>query len=288
MHPHRECLEQARSDPPALTGQERAPLGLGPAAELDLEAREGDGGRGAEARGAQGGAKILGAASVEGHLGVVAAFGVSRRCWYSLEEGAPTFGASPATLRRMRGLAPGLLAAAPSLRCPFFHHTLVLLVDHGDDGSFGFVLNKEAPLDFQGVAEELGLELADDRAREVPVLQGGPVSPETGWIVFEPQETSEVPGDVLTFASGLALTASVDMLHAMARGDLPRRALLTLGYAGWSPGQLEGEMREGSWIPVDLDPVLIFELSLEERWRVALESSGIDPGRVTTWTVPQA
>ena len=188
----------------------------------------------------------------------------------------------------MRGLAPGLLAAAPSLRCPFFHHTLVLLVDHGDDGSFGFVLNKEAPLDFQGVAEELGLELADDRALEVPVLRGGPVSPETGWIVFEPQETSEVPGDVLTFASGLALTASIDMLHAMARGELPRRALLTLGYAGWSPGQLEGEMREGSWIPVDLDPVLIFELSIEDRWRVALESSGIDPGRVTTRTVPQA
>ncbi len=188
----------------------------------------------------------------------------------------------------MRELAPGLLAAAPSLRCPFFHHTVVLLIDHGDDGSFGFVLNKEAPLDFRGVAEELGLAVENDRVFDVPVLRGGPVSPETGWIVFDPDGAPKVPKDVLRVSGGLALTASVDMLHAMASGEVPERALLTLGYSGWSPGQLEDEMREGSWIPIDLDPALIFELPIADRWRIALESLGIDPGRVTSRIVPQA
>lgn len=181
-----------------------------------------------------------------------------------------------------------MLAAAPSLRCPFFHHTVVLLIDHGDDGSFGFVLNKEAPMDFAGVARELGLEVEDERVLEVPVLRGGPVAPETGWIVFDPEGAPSIPKDALRFAGGLALTASVDMLHAMAEGLVPARALLTLGYSGWSPGQLEDEMREGSWIPIDLDPALIFELPIEDRWRVALESLGIDPGRVTSRIVPQA
>jgi putative transcriptional regulator len=190
--------------------------------------------------------------------------------------------------RVLKELAPGLLAAAPSLRCPFFHHTLVLLIDHGADGSFGFVLNKEAPLDFRGVVEELGLEVGEDRVFDVPVLRGGPVSPETGWIVFDPDGAPKLPKDVLRFANGLALTASVDMLHAMADGLAPERAILTLGYAGWSPGQLEGELREGSWIPVDLDPALIFERPIEDRWRIALESLGIDPGRVTSRIVPQA
>ncbi|MBX3246155.1 MAG: YqgE/AlgH family protein [Myxococcales bacterium] len=185
-------------------------------------------------------------------------------------------------------LAPGFLVAAPSLRCPFFNHTLVLLVDHGDEGSFGFVVNKEAPLDFRGVAEELGLELEDPRVADVPVLRGGPVAPETGWIVFDPEGAPEVPGDVLHVTARLALTASVDMLRAMAAGQAPRRALLTLGYAGWSPGQLEGEMREGSWIPVDLDPALLFERPIAERWELALQSLGIEPGRVMTRDVPQA
>ena len=113
-------------------------------------------------------------------------------------------------------------------------------------------------------------------------------TPETGWIVFDPEGAPSIPKDALRFAGGLALTASVDMLHAMAEGLVPARALLTLGYSGWSPGQLEDEMREGSWIPIDLDPALIFELPIEDRWRVALESLGIDPGRVTSRIVPQA
>jgi putative transcriptional regulator len=163
-----------------------------------------------------------------------------------------------------------------------------LLIDHGADGSFGFVLNKEAPLDFRGVVEELGLEVGEDRVFDVPVLRGGPVSPETGWIVFDPDGAPKLPKDVLRFANGLALTASVDMLHAMADGLVPERAILTLGYAGWSPGQLEDELREGSWIPVDLDPALIFESPIEDRWRIALESLGIEPGRVTSRIVPQA
>jgi len=177
-------------------------------------------------------------------------------------------------------LAPGFLVASPTLRCPFFHHTLVLLVDHGDEGSFGFVVNKPSPVDFGRVASELDLPI-EERVPDVPVLKGGPVSPETGWIVFDPRTVESVPEDCIRLGEELAISASRTMLEELARrGETPPRALLTLGYSGWAKEQLEDEMREGSWIPVDLDPALIFERPIEERWESALASLGVEPGMV--------
>ncbi len=192
------------------------------------------------------------------------------------------------TIKRVSALAPGLLVAAPTLRCPFFHHTLVLMVDHGEEGSFGFVVNKPAPIDFAGVIGELGMDL--DASAEVAVLLGGPVSPETGWVVFDPTglDAETRPDDTIQLGPRLAVTASLTMLHALATGEARCPAALSLGYAGWSPGQLEGELREGSWIPVDLDPALVFDVDVEARWSRALDTLGIDPARMVGRHIAQA
>jgi len=184
------------------------------------------------------------------------------------------------------GLSPGLLVAAPSLRCPFFNHTLVLLVDHGEEGSFGFVLNKPAEVQLASVLSEL--DLAADLAPEVPVMLGGPVSPQTGWVVFERASLDAELSEILDVDAGVSLTASVKMLEAFAAGQGPGRALLLLGYAGWGPGQLEDEMRDGSWFPMDVDPRLLFDVAPEERWDAALAQLGIEPGWVMGTSAPSA
>ncbi|MEM1414349.1 MAG: YqgE/AlgH family protein [Myxococcota bacterium] len=183
--------------------------------------------------------------------------------------------------------APGFLVAAPALSCSFFGRTVVLLVDHSAEGSFGFVVNKPSPVRFEQVVEELSLNVAEG-APTVPVLQGGPVSPETGWVVFDPVGAPAVPDDVLSVTEHVALSASLKMLEHITANQAPRRSLLALGYAGWSPGQLESEMKEGSWIPVDLDADVVFDLPTEQRWEAALRSLGIDPARVISRKVAQA
>ena len=176
--------------------------------------------------------------------------------------------------------------AAPSLRCPFFNHTLVLLVDHGREGSFGFVLNKPAQVQLASVLSEL--DLSSELAPKVPVMLGGPVSPQTGWVVFERESLSTQLEEILDVDAGVSLTASVKMLEAFAEGHGPDRALLLLGYAGWSPGQLEDEMRDGSWFPMDVDPRLLFDVAPAERWDAALAQLGIEPGWVMGNSAPSA
>jgi len=179
-----------------------------------------------------------------------------------------------------------LLVAAPSLRCPFFNHTLVLLVDHGREGSFGFVLNKPAQVQLASVLSEL--DLSSELAPKVPVMLGGPVSPQTGWVVFERESLSTQLEEILDVDAGVSVTASVKMLEAFAEGHGPDRALLLLGYAGWGPGQLEDEMREGSWFPMDVDPRLLFDVAPAERWDAALAQLGIEPGWVMGNSAPSA
>ena len=178
-------------------------------------------------------------------------------------------------------LAPGFLVAAPSMQCPFFNHTLVLLVDHGEQGSFGFVLNRVTDLQMDDVFSEVGVTDPIEGATEVPVLLGGPVSPETGWVLYDalgiPSPSS---GRTIAVNDRIACSASVELLQRIARGDGPNTCAMVLGYAGWGAGQLEDEMKHGSWIPVDLDYDLVFQTPIDDRWNAALATLGIDPARV--------
>ena len=167
------------------------------------------------------------------------------------------------------------------MRCPFFNHTLVLLIDHGDEGSFGFVLNRMTDLDIEDVFNEVGVSGAAASSVRAPVMLGGPVSPESGWILYDPEGVPQ-PSSGQTIAVGqrIACSASIELLERIARGDGPDTCAMMLGYSGWGEGQLESEMKQGSWIPVDLDYDLVFDTPIEDRWEAALATLGIDPARV--------
>lgn len=174
-------------------------------------------------------------------------------------------------------LAPGFLVAAPSLRDPNFRRSVVLLVDHRSDGSLGFIINRPAHVTFRAVVDELELSDEDVPIPDVPVLVGGPVSPHTGWVVFD-SARSELPLEsTIEVTDEVRVSASKDLLGALARAPSPEHHMLVLGYAGWGAGQLDQEIQQGSWIPVDLKTDVIFDTPHEERWEAALRSVGIDP-----------
>jgi len=177
---------------------------------------------------------------------------------------------------RGKALAPGFVVAAPSLRDPNFARTVVMLVEHGAQGSIGFVVNRLAPVAFKDVAESIGVE----SEIELPVLVGGPVS-RTGWVMFDPTEADEaLLGDAVRVHERIAVTASRKALEGLGEPTASRRRMLLVGYAGWGEGQLDGELERGVWLPVALDPSIVFECAMDDRWSSVLRGAGIEPGRI--------
>ena len=177
-------------------------------------------------------------------------------------------------------LAPGLLVASPSLGDPNFAGSLVLMAEHHGEGALGFVVNRPAPLTVAEVLDGVDPELrrvaeAAGRAGD-PVLVGGPVSPERLWILYRP---GAVPVDegAVALTSGVALGGSRELLETVVRAE-SGAFLLLLGYAGWAPLQVEGEVAAGAWVPLPLHEDLLFETPLAERWDVAVRRLGLDPG----------
>jgi putative transcriptional regulator len=178
-------------------------------------------------------------------------------------------------------LAPGFLVAAPSLLDPNFRRSVVLLVDHRPEGSLGFVVNRPADAKLRTMLEPLGLELEHDDVNDSPVLVGGPVNPNTGWVVFEHTGAQAKGDDELVHVSDrIAVSASRELLESLARRGGDERMMLVLGYAGWGPGQLDAEIAQGAWIPIDFDERIVFDTPYDERWSSALRLLGIDPARL--------
>jgi putative transcriptional regulator len=170
--------------------------------------------------------------------------------------------------------------AAPSLRDASFVRTVVLVVEHGDNGSLGFVVNRPGPITVADVLDGLdgGLRsAAEARGRaDAPVLVGGPVQPERLWILFQPGPQAPEKGAV-TVGAGVALGGSRELLEALVRAEAPGPFALLLGYAGWAPLQLEREVAAGAWVPMELHRDLVFEVPLEHRWESAVRRLGLDP-----------
>ena len=174
-------------------------------------------------------------------------------------------------------LAPGFLVAAPGLRDPNFTQSVILLVDHRPEGSLGFIVNRPAEVKFKNVLEELKLGSNHQQNPEVPVLMGGPVAPHTGWIVYDP-ERRQVPEEArIEVSETVEVSASRAVLEALAYSTDGSRHLLVLGYSGWGAGQLDEEIRQGAWIPVDIDANVVFDTPYDDRWSAALSVLGIDP-----------
>lgn len=197
--------------------------------------------------------------------------------------------AGPGSKAMQSGIAPGFLIAAPSLRDPNFARTVVMLVEHGEEGTIGFIINRASDVTFEEVTRAAKLEDAKPLSREgklrpIPILTGGPVTG-TGWVVFDPRTTGdELESESVRVHEEISITSSKRMLMADDE-DMSRRYLF-VGYAGWGAGQLDEELAQGSWLCVSLTPDILFDCPIEERWSRALKSAGIEPGRVVIRASP--
>jgi putative transcriptional regulator len=180
-------------------------------------------------------------------------------------------------------LAPGFLLASPPLGDPNFDRTVVLLAIHGEGGALGFVVNRMAPLTLGELLSFAGYG-ADKASNGSPVFVGGPVQPSSGWILgvdLDIEGTSEI----ISVGERIRITSSRDAFDALARdvqgratGVLdPKKRMVMLGYSGWAPGQLEGEVAAGAWLPVPMDEGILFDTKIEERWEKAYALLGLTP-----------
>src|SRR5512134_3060979 len=165
------------------------------------------------------------------------------------------------------------LIAMPALKDPFFAKTLTYVCEHNEQGALGLVINRPIDMTLGALFEQVGVEVDQTQLREVPVLFGGPVQMDRGFVLHRPVGTWQ---STMTVEEEVGLTTSKDILVAAARGAGPRQMLVTLGYAGWAPGQLENEIAENSWLTVRAKPNVIFDLAAEERLPAAMQLLGID------------
>jgi putative transcriptional regulator len=170
-------------------------------------------------------------------------------------------------------IAPGLLLAMPSLLTEEFRHAVLLMTTHEKEGAMGFVVNKPLEATVAEVLEDLDVPWLGDA--DATVWSGGPVKPESGWILFSGKSRQEVEGAVEVMP-GLFLSASVDLLRELAARP-PRRFRLYLGHCGWGPGQLESELIDGSWMLAPAQASFVFETEPEQMWESAFRQLGLDP-----------
>lgn len=167
------------------------------------------------------------------------------------------------------------LIAMPSLADPNFWRTVVLIGSHArDEGAFGLVVNRPAEVALREVVAQLGLESGP--VRESAVLSGGPVEPSQGFVIVDGALPEPDPNSLDTGA--FTISGRSDLLALLVEGGLDRDFALCLGYAGWHSGQLERELEENAWLLAPASSEVVFSVPLEDRWRAALASIGVDPG----------
>ena len=176
-------------------------------------------------------------------------------------------------------LAGHLLVAMPTMVDPNFDHTVTYVCEHSTEGALGLTINRPMNMDLGEVLEQLDLENKASSMSAQPVLRGGPVQMERGFILHESLKDWE---NTTAVSQSIFVTTSQDILLDLAAGRGPNRILMALGYAGWGAGQLEEEIRQNTWLTVPASIELLFETPFEQRWRAAAQSIGIDPVNLST------
>lgn len=168
-----------------------------------------------------------------------------------------------------------LLVAMPAMTDPRFERSVILLCAHGGEGAMGLIINKPVPdLSFNNLLDQLKIPHAP-QGRDIRVHFGGPVERGRGFVLHSNDYTGGAA--TMKIAGCYGMTATVDVLEAMATGQGPHQALLALGYAGWGPGQLESEIARNDWLTTDPDEKVIFSDNDSGKWTTALRGMGIDP-----------
>ena len=191
-----------------------------------------------------------------------------------------TLGAEAATevMGSQDSLCNQLLIAMPGMLDPNFSTTVTLVCEHNDEGALGIVINRPMDIKLEGLFEQLDVTDADRSVANHPVLNGGPVARERGFVLHNPSSAFE---SSVTVSDEVQLTLSRDVIDAMAAGSGPDKSLVALGYAGWEPGQLEAEMLANTWLTAPAKPEVIFDIPFNDRWTVAAQTIGIDISQIS-------
>jgi len=175
------------------------------------------------------------------------------------------------------------LIAMPNLTDPYFAKSVTFICTHNQDGAMGIVINRPTDMTYEMLFEKIKVDLENNAIANNPVLYGGPVQSERGFVLHQPAGEWD---SSITICDKTALTTSKDILEAVALGTGPSKMLLTLGYAGWTPGQLEQEMAQNAWLSVEAKDVgtlnkILFETPHEEQFNAAMALLGFDPAMLS-------
>ncbi|WP_229416794.1 YqgE/AlgH family protein [Massilia eburnea] len=174
-------------------------------------------------------------------------------------------------------LANHFLIAMPSMQDPIFGGTVVYVCEHNENGVLGVVINKPTDMTMEVLFDRIDIEVssaADRHMESEPIMFGGPVQDDRGFVLHTPGAHYS---SSLTVTNDVAFTTSIDVLEAVARGQGPERMMVSIGYAGWSPGQLEDELARNGWLTVAADPRIVFDVPIEDRYQAAIKLLGFDP-----------
>jgi putative transcriptional regulator len=180
----------------------------------------------------------------------------------------------------VRSLQDHFLIAMPAMADPNFSETVTYICKHDDDGAFGVIVNRPGDLSLAEMLGQLAIPLTERSRLDSPVLVGGPVEPERGFVLHRSAQNYE---GTITPGGDMKVTVSLDILAALGRGEGPDPSLVVLGYAGWGRGQLDAEIQQNSWLTVPADPAIIFDTPFEQRWASALGLPGVDIRRITNY-----
>jgi putative transcriptional regulator len=180
----------------------------------------------------------------------------------------------------MRSLQDHFLIAMPAMGDPNFNETVTYLCKHDADGALGIIVNRPTDMQLGEIFKQLLLEVRDPLHAGKPVLAGGPVARDRGFVLHQSATGYD---STLSTGSDIRVTVSPDVLAALARGEGPDPVLVALGYAGWGAGQLEAELAANAWLCVPADQSILFETPFEQRWAAAVGLLGVDIHQIATY-----
>ena len=175
-------------------------------------------------------------------------------------------------------LTQHFLIAMPAMADPHFAKSLTFICEHNDQGALGIVVNRPIEMNLHALLEQVSITPDTDAHKSVSVHFGGPVQVDRGFVLHTPLGEWQ---STLKVSPELGLTTSKDILEAVARGEGPQQMLVTLGYAGWAPGQLEYELAQNAWLTVQAKPEVIFNVPPDERLTAAMSLLGVDYAKLS-------
>ncbi|HEX7341496.1 MAG TPA: YqgE/AlgH family protein [Rhodanobacteraceae bacterium] len=174
-------------------------------------------------------------------------------------------------------LAGQFLIAMPGMGDPDFSRGVTLVCQHNEEGAIGLLVNRLAAFTMGDVLEQMQLPCERDDIRELPVLHGGPVQTERGFVLHDGARSWDAS---FRIDAQWAVTTSRDILVATAAGEGPEHFMMALGYAGWGAGQLDEEIKANAWLTAQADSRIVFQTPIEQRWSAAAGLAGVDIARL--------